>query len=467
MVMAVIMAVLLKGFIIEAFRIPTGSMQPTLIGSDAMEVYDRILVDKLSFAFRDPERFEVVVFRYPLDRSKTFVKRIAGIGPEQFRIHHGDLWHRTDEGESWSVLRRPRDAQASAWLDVEPFEFDRPAWNMDGEGSWDLTGDGIRADSPGRAVWRPELGSILDRYWDGYSPDLLSLLERRRERGALHGVGDLRLEAEVEARRETEEVVLELIENDLTYRFHLPGPAASTQARVQIEIIAEPGRIDPIPEGVTLQDPWRLPAGEAVAVVVQNMDDLVEMQIEGEWLLSTEIAEVATVRAGAAVSIAGAGAKVRGLRLFRDIYYSNATSHQNQWTIPEGSYFFLGDNTQFSSDSREWSYERYRVAADLIKGYGPDHPAVELVDEVPMATLRANARRGENPLPYGFGLPDGSRIQLRDEWGELHDLNSDSVRRLTPENSPFVPRELILGRAVAVFWPLNPRRGIYRHGWIR
>ena len=52
--MAVVMALLLKYFIVEAYKIPTGSMQPTLIGDERSGIKDRILVDKLSYVLRDP-----------------------------------------------------------------------------------------------------------------------------------------------------------------------------------------------------------------------------------------------------------------------------------------------------------------------------------------------------------------------------------------------------------------------------
>src|SRR4029453_5056625 len=105
------MALFLKHFVIEAYQIPSGSMQPTLMGDEDAGIEDRILVDKLSYALRDPRRWEVAVFRYPLDRSKSFVKRIAGIGPEELRIAHGDVWHRVDGGE-WNIVRRPPAVQA-------------------------------------------------------------------------------------------------------------------------------------------------------------------------------------------------------------------------------------------------------------------------------------------------------------------------------------------------------------------
>ena len=113
--MAIIMAVFLKYFIIEAYKIPTGSMQPTLMGATFDEsgagVFDRILVDKLSYHFRDPVRWEIAVFKYPLDRSKNFIKRICGMPDEEFKIENGDLFARKDESEPFKVLRRPLPIQ--------------------------------------------------------------------------------------------------------------------------------------------------------------------------------------------------------------------------------------------------------------------------------------------------------------------------------------------------------------------
>ena len=113
--MAIIMAVMLKYFIVEAYQIPTGSMQPTLMGNDEAGIKDRIIVDKLSFHFRDPERFEVVVFRYPLDRSKNFIKRICGMPSEQLKISLGDLWTRRDASDTYRVVRRPPPVQREVW----------------------------------------------------------------------------------------------------------------------------------------------------------------------------------------------------------------------------------------------------------------------------------------------------------------------------------------------------------------
>ncbi len=88
-VFAVIIALILRTFMIQAFRIPSGSMEDTLLAGDF------ILVDKVTFgpridfgpidsrlpALREPRTGDVVVFQYPLDPTKDFVKRlIAGPG---------------------------------------------------------------------------------------------------------------------------------------------------------------------------------------------------------------------------------------------------------------------------------------------------------------------------------------------------------------------------------------------------
>ena len=81
----VLLAVLvLRGFIVEPFRIPSGSMMPTLL------VGDFILVNKFSYGLRlpvthhkitsgdNPKHGDVVVFRYPKDESQDYIKRVIG-----------------------------------------------------------------------------------------------------------------------------------------------------------------------------------------------------------------------------------------------------------------------------------------------------------------------------------------------------------------------------------------------------
>src|SRR5262249_3495362 len=89
---AIAMALVLKFFIIEAYQIPTGSMQPTILGDAASGIRDRVLADKLCTLLRDPRRWEVMIFRFPHDERRLYVKRIVGLPGETLEIRGGDVW---------------------------------------------------------------------------------------------------------------------------------------------------------------------------------------------------------------------------------------------------------------------------------------------------------------------------------------------------------------------------------------
>lgn len=79
LVIAFLLAFLLRTFVVQVFYIPSGSMEPTL------QVNDRMVVEKVTYLFREPERGEVVVFEgesnAPLDEDTNFVERaVRGFG---------------------------------------------------------------------------------------------------------------------------------------------------------------------------------------------------------------------------------------------------------------------------------------------------------------------------------------------------------------------------------------------------
>jgi signal peptidase I len=76
---AILVAVLVRAFVLQTFYIPSPSMEHTL------DIYDRVLVNKLVYDFRSPHRGEIVVFEAPVDwRSnpdgEDFIKRVIGVG---------------------------------------------------------------------------------------------------------------------------------------------------------------------------------------------------------------------------------------------------------------------------------------------------------------------------------------------------------------------------------------------------
>ncbi len=139
---AIILALLFRAFIAEAFVIPTGSMAPTLMGEhkdlfcsqcsaqfqvgasvepragatvvggicyncghlESLDLVenrghqnfsgDRILVSKFAYALSDPNRWDVAVFKFPGNPKQNYIKRIVGLPGETLMIHHGDVYAR-------------------------------------------------------------------------------------------------------------------------------------------------------------------------------------------------------------------------------------------------------------------------------------------------------------------------------------------------------------------------------------
>jgi signal peptidase I len=97
-IIAILIAFFIRTFVVQAFKIPSGSMKPTLL------IGDHILVSKFSYGIKmpyfrntlipisDPKRGEIVVFIYPEDRSKDFIKRVVGISGDTIEIRNKKIF---------------------------------------------------------------------------------------------------------------------------------------------------------------------------------------------------------------------------------------------------------------------------------------------------------------------------------------------------------------------------------------
>lgn len=89
---AVLLALFIRTFVVQAFKIPSGSMEPTLLVGDHILVNKFIYGIKIPFIqktvipIKDPERGDVLVFIYPVDPSKDFIKRAIGLPGEKIEI---------------------------------------------------------------------------------------------------------------------------------------------------------------------------------------------------------------------------------------------------------------------------------------------------------------------------------------------------------------------------------------------
>src|SRR3990167_1559232 len=82
---ALVLAIVIRTFLLGPYKIPTGSKIPTFM------VGDRIFVDKISYRFHPPKPGDIIVFKYPLDKKKDFVKRLVGTPGDRIEIRDGKL----------------------------------------------------------------------------------------------------------------------------------------------------------------------------------------------------------------------------------------------------------------------------------------------------------------------------------------------------------------------------------------
>ena len=83
---AVGLALIIRTFIMAPFKIPSGSMHPTLLEGD------RILVNKFLYHLHPPHRSDIVVFRYPEDPKRPFIKRLVGLGGDAVELRDGHIF---------------------------------------------------------------------------------------------------------------------------------------------------------------------------------------------------------------------------------------------------------------------------------------------------------------------------------------------------------------------------------------
>lgn len=97
-VIAFILAMIIRAFVVQAFKIPTGSMRPTLLEGDVILVNKFIYGEKIPFTnlrmpkLRQPKRGDVVVFIYPENPKKDFIKRLIAQAGETVEIRNGTVY---------------------------------------------------------------------------------------------------------------------------------------------------------------------------------------------------------------------------------------------------------------------------------------------------------------------------------------------------------------------------------------
>ncbi len=150
---------LLITFVAQRAVVRGSSMEPTLYGKDASNpevVGDSLIVDKISYRFRDPQRFDIIVFNFQYNSKEDLIKRIIGLPGETVQIDaDGNIYingERLEEGYGKEVILDPGRA-------AEPITL--------GEGEYFVLGDNRNnsTDSRSASVGNVHESMIIGRAW--------------------------------------------------------------------------------------------------------------------------------------------------------------------------------------------------------------------------------------------------------------------------------------------------------------
>ena len=537
-IVAIILAMLFRGFEAEAFIIPTGSMAPSLQGqhmdvecgqcqyryhtgasrsgasfNNEAEVAstfcpicqfetemrprkvadhrsnngDRILVNKFVYDAQPPERYDVIVFKNPNNGKQNYIKRLVGMPGDNLLIENGDIYtmQRADEtSDTWTktITRKPMDSLLAVLQVVDDTDYIGPQLQaVNWPSRWDTWRDDVKVDvqttqgspaflldaaedpvmiryrhlAPLKDEWDlieekklpPRMSSeqlptgrlINDyyayndriyRYKQGADRRLVPELSR-----GLQWVGDIGLEASVEVETAQGTLVLDLVEGGAHYRCEIDtktGKATLGCDDPDVQFIDGDEKVVAQPTGQTT-----VSGAGSYSIRYVNADDRLNLWIDDK-LIEFDAAEYlrdevpipkwSPEDAGDAeplgIGFANGKMTVNRLVVLRDIYYTSVKGRRNSG--------MLGNETNSTPND------------------------IERLQRMP--------EKWDDPAAVAYFK---MKKQHNQPMFVLKDFKDDRLDQLLPcgDNSPysldgrvwdgpnFVSREMLIGRAMFIYWP--------------
>ncbi|MGD0382593.1 MAG: signal peptidase I [Thermoguttaceae bacterium] len=531
---AFVLAFLFRTFEAEAFVIPTGSMAPTLMGRHkdvkcekcgypyqvsaseevtregqpkeyddqiakctcpmcryTMEIDgrnpqpsysgDRIIVNKFSYQFDDPKRWDVIVFYYPEGAHDNYIKRLVGLPNETLRIRFGDVWIRNDkngaggnaaQGE-FHIARKPPDkllAMLQMVFDNDYMpaivKFGWPVrWKSDSApsgaaGGWTsddyatYSTDGAAAGEvwlrylhlvPSFAQWngigpygptsqiqvRPQLITDFTAYDTGQTVADVDDVRRGYSiqnlyLSGLHWVGDLAVSATAELENNTGQVVLELVKGGRQFQCRLDAATGKAALSVSGDDMQS---FHP-----TAQTKFRGPGKYNLIfsncdreLLLWINDNLVKFDSPTTYGDLNDTSPTILDLSPLGFASQGVKMKLSHLKVLRDIYYIAANKESPRLIVNNKGKFELID---------------YIAQPPML--------AMKKVDQFFSDPTQWSAFDKSNMSQVEFQIKDEQYFALGDNSAKSQDSRLWS--------SPQIDRELLKGKALFIYWP---------HSWHR
>lgn len=244
-----------------AYVAAAGSMAPTILSLEGRR--DRIIASRLTYAFREPERFDVIVWRRG---TGAYAHRIVGMPGERLAIANGDLYRHTDPdaeatSTGWEVVTKPPAVQEQLWRTVIAWDTttaDSDEYPLE---NWEPISGTLRLDHAwvtartGCSARYPNTGqSVFNGFQDGYPRELVASIDVPANPSIGHSiVGDLRLTLQVTPSAETRTIDLGIETQTQSIHFELAGPSSthgSTMRRKRVRELED--SVSALPFGTVL-----------------------------------------------------------------------------------------------------------------------------------------------------------------------------------------------------------------------
>lgn len=377
-VVAYLMALFIRCFFIEVFQIPTGSMEPTLSGNayedNEKEVGliasgDRIMATKYFPGLRGIRRYDVVIFRFPLNDSRVFIKRVVGLPGEELALLQGNLYARPAGSTGpFLIQRKPLSKQEGLWVPTIQKQDDHP-WPPENlltapklPDQWTLHLNDRRVSL---ARGRLEIDAGPDESL-AFSPLDLT----RSDEGTF--VDDMLLETAMTAQGGSGSFSLSI--QNIYGSFVLETTPDKGGSLAWTPSVG-PVIYKPLPEAV-------LKRGTEHRLRLMVYDGLCRAEMDGRLLAeieflgparqagetpadAEELIAAGTLQPRPLVTVRGLPVTLTDLRHVRDIHYQGrmniVESIDQATTVPADHYVLMGDNTKGSHDSRLWREHRLKL----------------------------------------------------------------------------------------------------------
>lgn len=561
-VVAIILALLFRAYEAEAFVIPTGSMAPTLQGrhkdvfcpkcgfeyqtgassenpdspnpgairtttcpmcryamrlnpaehpNQASFSGDRIIVSKFAYDIGAPERWDVIVFKYPGNAKQNYIKRLVGLPGETLYIEKGDVFTRRGD-DPFQIARKERPSKLRAMLQLVDDthyigeelqkvgwpsrwqQWDSPvndrAWTVEplaGSASYSIEGEPNSGETkwlryrhlpPRGNDWETiESGSLPSRD-DNFRGELIAdyyayndfivehlksdepkptgdppLADKPLANLGLHWVGDLGVECDVEVRSNEGALVLDLVESGTHFSCTIDlktGTATLATSNPSVKFDATGSSEGPSVE-TSVRGPGRY------RLMLTNVDDEVSLWI-GDTIVAFDEATTYTRpiedeiipqwtasdpgdAEPVGIGVQGATVKVNRLKVLRDVYYVAVDSRYRTTNVHEYQTFSPQLFQLYDDQGRKFA-SRIRLIRYIF-----EHPETWNGEGEELFRLR-----NRNEYDDFFLLDDKQLFPMGDNSPQSLDA------RLWDQSPQAVDKDMLIGKALFVYWP---------HAWNR